>query len=139
MQFVGKGPDVPERLLRAHEEGRVVFFCGAGISCPARLPEFTELVDKLYSGLEVIPDPVQAAAIKSKRYDTAVGLLEANFVGGRQSVRRKIAEIIDPDISAPNATATHDALLTLAKCRKRRTRLITTNYDRLFEHVIANG
>ena len=125
--------------MQAHEEGRVVFFCGAGISYPARLPGFAGLVDELYSRLEIIPDPVQAAAIKSKRYDTAVGLLEANFVGGRQAVRQKIAEILDPDISAPIATATHDALLTLAECRERRTRLITTNFDRLFEHVIANG
>ena len=139
MQFVRGGPDVPERLLQAHEEGRVVFFCGAGISYPAGLPGFAGLVAELYSGLEVIPDPVQAAAIKSKRYDTAVGLLETNYVGGRQAVRRKIAEILAPDLSAPNATATHDALLTLAACRERRTRLITTNFDRLFEHAIANG
>jgi len=32
MQFVGHGPDIPDALLQAHEEGRVVFFCGAGIS-----------------------------------------------------------------------------------------------------------
>ncbi len=82
---------------------------------------------------------MQAAAIKAKLYDTAVGLLETNFVGGRRAVRQKLAEILDPDISASNATATHDALLTLAECRERRTRLITTNFDRLFEHVIANG
>ena len=139
MQFVREGPDVPERLLQAHEEGRVVFFCGAGISYPARLPGFAGLVAELYSRLEVIPDPVQAAAIKAKRYDTAVGLLETNLVGGRRAVRQKIAEILDPDLSAPNATATHDALLTLAACGERRTRLITTNFDRLFEHAIANG
>ena len=139
MQFVRGGADVPERLLQAHEEGHVVFFCGAGISYPARLPGFAGLVDELYSRLEIIPDPVQAAAIKAKRYDTAVGLLEINFVGGRRAVRQKIAEILDPETSAPNATATHDALLTLAECRERRTRLITTNFDRLFEHVIANG
>ena len=139
MQFVREGPDVPERLLQAHEEGRVVFFCGAGISYPAGLPGFAGLVAELYSRLEVIPDPVQAAAIKAKRYDTAVGLLETNFVGGRRAVRQKIAEILNPDLSAPYGTATHDALLTLASCRERRTRLITTNFDRLFEHAIANG
>jgi hypothetical protein len=38
MQFVRNGPDIPERLLQAHEDGRVVFFCRAGISYPARLP-----------------------------------------------------------------------------------------------------
>ena len=35
MQFVKEGPDIPERLLEAHEDGHVVFFCGAGISYPA--------------------------------------------------------------------------------------------------------
>lgn len=139
MQFVRGGPDVPERLLQAHEEGRVVFFCGAGISYLAGLPGFAELVDELYSGLEVIPSPVQAAAIKARRYDTAVGLLEANYVGDRRAVRQKIAEILNPDVSAPNATATHEALLTLAESPERCTRLITTNFDRLFEHAIRNG
>ena len=139
MQFVKGGPDIPEGLLQAHEEGRVVFFCGAGISYPARLPGFAGLVKELYSRLQITPDPVQATAIKDKRYDTAVGLLETNHVGGRRAVREKIAEILDPNTSAQNAIATHDALLTLGKCRERRTRLITTNFDRLFEHAIANG
>jgi NAD-dependent SIR2 family protein deacetylase len=38
MQFITHGPDIPDALLQAHEEGRVVFFCGAGISYPAGLP-----------------------------------------------------------------------------------------------------
>ena len=137
MQFVRGGPDIPEHLLQAHEDGRVVFFCGAGISYPARLPGFKDLVDKLYSDLKPIPNPVQQAAIRAKGYDTAVGLLESDIVDGRRTVRERIARILQPDTSAPNATATHQALLTLSKCRDRRTRLITTNFDRLFEHVIA--
>ena len=139
MQFVKGGPDVSESLLQAHEDGRVVFFCGAGVSYPARLPGFAKLVRELYSRLGITPNAVQAAAIKDKRYDTAVGLLEANIVGERRAVREMLAEILEPDISAPNATATHAALLTLGKGRDRRTRLITTNFDRLFEHVIQNG
>ena len=74
MQFVKGGPDIPERLLQAHEDGRVVFFCGAGISYPAGLPGFDGLVNALYSRLEITPDPVQAAAIKASRYDTGVRL-----------------------------------------------------------------
>ena len=136
MQFVRGGPDVPERLLQSHEDGRVVFFCGAGISYPAGLPGFAGLVDDLYSRLEITPNAVQAAAIKAKRYDTAVGLLEGNIVGERRAVRQMIAKILQPDTSLHGATATHDALLMLGKCRERRTRLVTTNFDRLFEHVI---
>ena len=47
MQFVKRGPDIPERLLQAHEDGQVVFFCGAGISYPEGLPTFAGLVDRL--------------------------------------------------------------------------------------------
>lgn len=133
-QFVQNGPYIPERLLQAHEEGRVVFFCGAGISYPAHLPGFGGLVDKLYSSLAPFPSAVQQAAVKSKQYDTAVGLLEAEV--GRERVRRTMASILTPDLSSPRATATHKALLNLARTRDGRTRLITTNFDRLFEEVI---
>jgi len=137
MQFVRNGPDIPERLLQAHEEGRVVFFCGAGISYPARLPSFGGLVSKLYKELGDPPNAIQQATIKAGQFDTAIGLLEAEIVGGREIVRQKMVKILTPDLSAPNATATHEALLTLAKDRKGRVRLITTNFDRLFEEVIA--
>jgi len=43
MQFVPKGPDIPDRLLQEHEDGNVIFFCGAGISYPAGLPGFQGL------------------------------------------------------------------------------------------------
>src|SRR5579871_6186273 len=136
-QFIGNGPDIPERLLQAHEEGRVVFFCGAGISYPARLPGFEGLVDKLYSALSITPNAVQQAAIRTGQFDTAIGLLEADIVGGRQTVRHALASILVPNLGVRNATATHEALLTLGKNREGRTRIITTNFDRLFEEVIG--
>ena len=86
MQFTPNGPDIPDALLQAHEEGRVVFFCGAGISYSARLPGFAGLVDKLYSTLGVTPNAVQKAAIQTGQFDTAISLLEANIVGGREPV-----------------------------------------------------
>lgn len=132
-QFVQNGPYIPERLLQAHEEGRVVFFCGAGISYPARLPGFRGLVEELYRRLEPNASAVQELAIKSKQYDTAVGLLEA--VVGRPRVRQTMASILTPDLSSPKATATHKALLNLGRTRDGRTRLITTNFDRLFGEV----
>jgi SIR2-like domain len=138
MQFITKGPDIPERLLQAHEDGRVVFFCGAGISYPAGLPGFDGLVTKICADLAITPNDVQKAAIKSKQFDTAIGLLEAEIVGGRQqsTIRRAIAKILTPNVGPANATTTHEALLTLAKNRMGFTRIITTNFDRLFEEVI---
>jgi hypothetical protein len=136
-QFIRNGPDIPERLLQAHEDGQVVFFCGAGISYPARLPGFGGLVAKLYSSLSVVPSAVQQSAIKAGQFDTAIGLMEADIVGGRETVRRVLADILTPDLSAAEAIATHEALLTLGKTRRGPLRLITTNFDRLFEEAIA--
>ena len=137
MQFVKGGPDIPERLLQAHEDGHVVFFCGAGISYPACLPGFADLVKRLYSDLGISPSAVQRATLVAKQFDTAVGLLESDIVGGRRTVRQALANILQPNLAARNATTTHEALLTLGKNREGRTRLITTNFDRLFEEVIG--
>ena len=137
MQFIKNGPDIPERLLQAHEEGRVVFFCGAGISFPAKLPSFAGLVKRLYQTLGEEPDSTQKAAIKARQFDTAISLLETSIVGGREKVRQELESILNPDLRAKNATSTHEALLTLSKCREGQTRLITTNFDRLFEEVIT--
>lgn len=135
MQFVAKGPDVPGSVLRQHEEGRVVLFAGAGVSQAAGLPDFPELVNQLFEALNVTPNDLQRRAIRDKQYDTAIRLLEENHVGGRETVRRQVAAILtaDPDAS----TATHEALLTLGQNREGKTRLVTTNFDRLFERVIG--
>ncbi len=77
MQFVNNRPDIPEKPLQAHEEGRVVFFCGAGISFPAKLPGFGKLVWDLYNVVGVTPNAAQKQALKSNQFDTAVSLLEA--------------------------------------------------------------
>lgn len=136
MQFVSNGPDIPERLLQAHEEGNVVFFCRAGISYPARLPSFKHLATQLYRQFGITPSAVQQAAIKAGQFDTAIGLLEANIRGGREIVRRALENILTPNLMAPNAIDTHEALLTLGRNRNGLIRLITTNFDRLFEIVI---
>ena len=138
MQFVKNGPDIPERLLQAHEDGQVVFFCGAGISYPAGLPGFAGLVERMYKNLAVQRNSIQQDVINAGQFDTAIGLLEAEIVGGRKRVREALAKILTPDLNAPAATATHEALLTLGKNREGRTRLVTTNFDRLFEKVIES-
>jgi hypothetical protein len=136
MQFVRNGPDIPNSLLEAHEDGRIVFFCGAGISYPAALPGFRGLVKTLYERLAWLPSKIEETAIAKEEYDTAIGLLENKIVGGREKVRKELARVLTPDISIPSATATHEALLTLSHSRKGRYRLVTTNFDRIFEHVI---
>ncbi|WP_419906560.1 SIR2 family protein [Hoeflea sp.] len=136
MQFVTHGPDVPETLLRAHEEGRVVFFCGAGISYPAGFPGFHGLVEQIYCRLhdDFCQSEIEKKLIEQGRYDTALNLLENRLVDGRRSIRQRIAQILTP--TGSGSTETHNALLELSKNHDQRTRLITTNFDRLFEQVI---
>jgi hypothetical protein len=45
-------PAIPERLLLAHARGEVIFVAGAGISKPAGLPDFRELVVRVYAKLD---------------------------------------------------------------------------------------
>lgn len=136
MQFVKGGPDIPETLLQAHEEGQVVFFCGSGISYPARLPGFQGLVKQLFERLGESPGAVQQAAMKSGRYDTVIGLLDTEIVGGREIVRQHLVDILTPDLTKSDATATHEALLSLSRNKDDRVRLVTTNFDRIFEYVV---
>lgn len=52
-------------------------------------------------------------------------------------VRKEVARILMPKRLPRNATVTQEALLTLSRDARDNTRLITTNFDRLFEKVIA--
>jgi hypothetical protein len=134
MQFIKDGPDVPDRLIQAHEDGRVVFFCGAGISFPAGLPGFKGLVDQIYEAVGEYQNPVERRARKGGSYDTAIGLLEKRIAGGRATMRRCLPEILKP---TTEFYQTHQALLTLSHTRGRqpRCRLVTTNFDHLFEDI----
>lgn len=135
MQFVPNGPDLPDDLLRAHEDGQVVFFCGAGISYPAGLPGFKGLVNAVCDLLGTQPTGIEAAALNRNAYDAALDLLERRIPGQRFAVRKAVAAALQPNLDQPHATDTHAALLQLGRDRRGRCRLVTTNFDRIFEHV----
>ena len=145
MQFVRNGPHLPEHLLQAHENGRVVFFCGAGISRPM-LPGFSCLVKRLYNKLKGELTPSQKKELKEElkeelnagRPDIAFGLLEAAFDRDRTVVRQTLASILKIPPEFTRSTA-HECLLKLSKNRDNGcTRLVTTNFDRLFEETIKD-
>ncbi len=133
MQFVANGPDIPDALLLAHEEGRVVFFCGAGISYPAGLPGFCGLVEGIYKNVGANLSGIEQRAFANRQYDATLELLEGRLPGDRLAVRRALAKCLQPDLSKPGATDTHAALLHLARNRNGVLRLVTTNFDRVFE------
>jgi len=136
--FVTNGPDIPEPLLQAHEEGRVVFFCGAGISYPAGLPKFHDLVDRIYKELDTTwtQYPIERQAYDNKQYDAMLDQLERRYPGQRLAVRTALANVLKPKWRRKDATTTHQSLLQLATDRKGKVRLVTTNFDRIFQRVI---
>lgn len=97
MQFVTNGPDIPDTLLQAHEEGRVVFFCGAGISYPAGLPGFEGLVKEIYrlNGTVLSGSEIEQEAFKRGQFDATLDLLERRLPGQRLAVHRALAKILN--------------------------------------------
>ena len=137
--FVTNGPYIPERLLQAHEDGRVVFFCGAGISYPADLPDFRGLIGRLYKELDTTwtQYPIEKQAYDNEQYDAMLNQLERRYPGHRFKVRTALANVLKPKWRKKGATTTHQALLQLAIDHKGKTRLVTTNFDRIFKSIIT--
>jgi len=55
--------------------------------------------------------------------------------GQRLAMRRVLYDILKPKLHRKGATHTHEALLQLAKAREGALRLVTTNFDLIFEHI----
>lgn len=136
MQFITNGPDIPDALLQAHEEGRVVFFCGAGISYPAGLKNFEWLVEQIYRLNGTTHSDIEDEAFKRGQFDATLDLLEQRLPGQRLAVRRALALALKPKLRRKGATDTQAALLRLARSGDGALRLVTTNFDRVF-HTAA--
>ncbi|QIB65580.1 SIR2 family protein [Kineobactrum salinum] len=135
--FVTDGPDIPEHLLQAQEEGRLVFFCGPGVAVPAGLPDTRGLINKLYRTLDTTRTPVEQQAFRNRQFDAVLELLERRHPGQRHAVREALAAVLKPRWRKRGATDTHRALLQLATDREGTTRLVTSNVDHVFRRVIA--
>ncbi|MEP3296828.1 MAG: SIR2 family protein [Pseudoruegeria sp.] len=143
MRFVDLGPDIPDELLLALDEGRVVFFCGAGVSrAKAELPDFFGLADQVLTTLGV-PDDSPAVKILDEAREiearTGVpGLISADRVFGllvrdflERDIERAVAQALAPEKRVD--LWAHELLLDLATTKEGITKLVTTNFDRLFD------
>lgn len=141
MQYLANGMDIPDPLINALEEGRVVFFCGAGISYESHLPDFKKLTEKVFEEIGELRTSGEERQFQKERYDAVLGSLE-NRIAKPALVRRKVHEILTPDTSrTDNSVATHKALVELATTRNEKStlKLITTNFDLLFEPFLPTS
>ena len=143
MRFFENGPAIPDELLHARDEGRVVFFCGAGVSrAKAGLPDFFGLAEKAMETLGVLADSPARKLLEEARSiedrtsvagvipaDRIFGLLEREF--STDVIEAAVASSLRPD-DEPDLTA-HRIILDLATTTEGLVHVVTTNFDRLFD------
>ena len=136
VQLVKGGPDIPYEVLAAQEKGRLILFCGAGVSMKAGLPDFRGLIDDIYTEFHAEREPTgeKEGAIEKRSYDHDMDLLEGRF--GSQEVREAVRRILERRFNSD--LSVHSVILKLSENRKNHqkvvaTRVVTTNFDLLFE------
>ena len=120
------GVKFPNSLLNALQDGRLVIFAGAGVSmgAPANLPDFPRLARQIAEGT--------GQAIREREpEDRFLGRLKAAGI----DVHRRAAELLQRSGTEP--TGLHLDLLRLST-RPENVRIVTTNFDLLFEQAATD-
>lgn len=152
MRFVPSGPDIPSALITEQQRGNVLFVCGAGVSMAAGLPSFEGLVKGVYRRLgEGWDSHLAEHAVMTRggqlfgQYDRGLRILErrleASDVRGSRDMRRRLRGAVEQELTpgpSPDLSR-HRALLELSTGRDGAVRLLTTNFDTLFERSWAAG
>ena len=147
MRFISDGPELPDDLLVARDEGKVIFFCGSGVSrAKADLPDFFGLAGGVLDKLRALPDsaPHQlmqiAATVQANKVtgvgsivaaDRIFGLLERDFAPA--DIYRAVGTVLRPSPGAD--LSAHRILLDLSRTANGKVQLVTTNFDLLFEEA----
>ena len=141
MRFKTDGPSIPDDLLIARDEGRVIFFCGAGVSrARAGLSDFFGLAKKVIDTLGITTDTPAKRIVEEAREiesrtgitisaDRVFGLLERDFLV--RDIEGAVAKALNPSSGAD--LSAHRIMLDLARGSDGKVRLVTTNFDLLFE------
>lgn len=135
MRFQAHGPSIPDALLEERDRGNVVFFCGAGVSKPAGLPSFHELARRVMVALgtgtgaksRVLLEQVDGA----QNLDRVFNLLQQEYR------RDEVEDAVNRILRTPRRanTAAHATILRLSRDATGRARVVTTNFDHLFERA----
>ena len=142
MRFLSDGPDIPDELIRAAQAGHVTFLCGAGVSMAAGLPNFRTLTERVYTALGeyTVEEAPEQRAFARQEYDRALRALEkrTRAPGSALSrVREAVASLLqvppDADLSR------HQMVLQVSADADGRPRVLTTNFDTLFERARAGS
>jgi hypothetical protein len=141
MRFLEDGADIPDELIRTVTDGDAVFLCGAGVSLRAGMPSFRRLTEQVYQklGERNTNEPAERSAFEREEYDRALRSLEKRtqrpLTASR--VRLTVAQLLTAPDDAE--VSDHLALLQLSRDSEGRPKLLTTNFDTLFERAALDG
>jgi hypothetical protein len=123
LRFIADGPALSDELLVARDEGRVLFFCGAGVSrANACLPGFLGLAEQVLDRLRALPDsaPRELISIANTLRERTVagvgsilaadrlfGLLERDFA--QEDINRAVGEVLRPPYQRRSDCSSHYA------------------------------
>ena len=129
MRFLEDGPNIPDTLIEARDRGEVVFFCGAGISAPAGLPDFGGLADNLLDRLAA--QESRAARQREESLDRVFMTMVKEF--GGTAVDREMSRALRTPRKAD--LRYHRAAIDLSRGADGVAKIVTTNFDLLFERA----
>ena len=151
MRLTDDTADIPDRLIALQERGEVVFLCGAGISQRYGLPSFYKLTADIYAELgeswEGYAAEEDAMGFdqdgKEKgpaALDRALFALSKRLRGSDTTSRiraeRLLTGAIEKDLQPPSGPfPAHQDVWTLSRDPEMRRRIVTTNFDTLFERA----
>ena len=140
MRFLPDGLNIPDELLEERDKGNVVFLCGAGVSYPAGMPTFLGLakyvVDELGTPgdapsrtmLSIWDDPKIPTEARPT-LDEIFNLLQQEYAP--EEIDHLIAKRLR---TKPRGNlSAHETVLRLSTSSEGKRRIVTTNFDLLFE------
>jgi hypothetical protein len=143
--------DIPDRLIALQERGEVVFLCGAGISQRYGLPSFYKLTTDIYADLgeswEGYAAEEDAMGLDKDGKERGPAALDralfalSKRLRGTDTASRIRAEgllttAIEKNLQPPlGPFPAHQDVWTLSRDPEMRQRIVTTNFDTLFERA----
>ena len=140
MRFFSSSPSIPDLLLDRRDAGRVVFFCGAGVSFNSGMPDFIGLTKHVVEQF----DPPASSAImdgfspwldgqssSAVSLDQVFNLLQQEY--GRKEVNQLVAARLAEPTDTSEPSREHGIIRRISSDADGNPQIVTTNFDTLFE------
>ena len=150
MRFFENGPSIPNHLLEQSDSGRVVFFCGAGVSqyginSEINMPSFLELTRQVVDYFKPSKESDISKALmtwdEGANYrpvplDEIFFFLQSTFC--KEEVNQVVANILSIKNTSMTTPTRHQHISQISKSKEGLPQIVTTNFDTLFEKAIQD-